>query len=390
MASQPTHPVHTGHAGHPNMPEMATYKASRISTHYTFDDAPMLVYWESTQACDLACIHCRAEAVPHRSSLELSTDEAKALFRQIAEFGGRMPPHLVITGGDPLHRPDLFELIDYAVNLGVQVSVTPAGTAKLTVEMVKKLKAAGVVGLGLSLDGSTPARHDAFRQVNGSFEWTTNAARQIVAEGIPLQVNTMVCAQTLDDLPAIYDVMADIGINRWALFFLIATGRGESLQQLSPEQSEKMVHWLQDLAEDPNTPFIVKTTEAPFYRRVALERLGHGAGGAAALRQTPMGRAFGIRDGNGVVFVSHVGQVFPSGFLPIAAGNVRKQSLVDIYRNSELFRNLRNMDELAGKCGVCPYRYLCGGSRARAYAETGSVLGSDSLCVFEPPMWSQN
>lgn len=375
---------------HPEMPEMATYRAVQISSRYTFDQAPMMIYWESTQACDLACIHCRAEAVPHRSSLELSTDEAKALFRQIAEFGGHMPPHLVITGGDPLQRPDLYELIEYAVNLGVQVSVTPAGTAKLTTDVVKQLKAAGVVGLGLSLDGSNPARHDAFRQVDGSFHWTTSAARQIVAEGIPLQVNTMVCAQTLDDLPATYDVMAEIGISRWALFFLIATGRGETLQQISREQSETLVHWLQDLAEDPATPFVVKTTEAPFYRRVALQRLGHDAGGAAAVRRTPMGRAFGIRDGNGVVFISHVGQVFPSGFLPISAGNVRKQSLAEIYRDSELFRSLRDMDQLTGKCGVCSFRYLCGGSRARAYAETGSVLGSDGLCVYEPPTWQHN
>lgn len=348
----------------------------------TFDDAPMLIYWESTRACDLACVHCRAEAVSWRNPLELDTAEVKNLFDQIASFGSRRPPHMVITGGDPLQRDDLFELIDYGRSRGIIISVTPAGTARLTADVVRQLKAAGVFSLGLSLDGSTEERHDTFRGVKGSFAWTAAAAQLAGQMEMPVQLNTMVTNETLDDLPNIYEVVKAWGLERWALFFLISTGRGEALTEISPVESERLHQWLWDIRNE--APFMIKTTEAHHYRRLMHKNLRQHGLSDEAISQMPVGRGFGIRDGSGIVFISHMGEVYPSGFLPLKAGSIREESLVDIYRSSDLFRSLRNPDLFSGKCGMCEYRYICGGSRARAYASTGDPLGSDPLCPYQP------
>lgn len=350
---------------------------------FTHDHAPRLVYWESTQSCALACVHCRAAAMARRHPDELNTGEARKLLDQIAAFGSDPAPHLVITGGDPLNRPDLFELIDYGTQLGLSISVTPAGTAALTPEIIRQFHQAGVASLALSLDGSTPALHDAFRGVDGSYNWTLNGARNIIAHGIPLQINTMVTAETLTDIPAIYEVVKKLGITRWALFFLIATGRGSSLAEITPAESERLLNWFAEVNHDPTKSFMIKTTEAHHFRRIAVQRMQRRLSDDMIM-QTPLGRGFGIRDGNGIVFVSHRGEVYPSGFLPLESGNVRRDSLVNIYRHSPLFQALRDPDQLKGKCGDCPFRGLCGGSRARAYAATGDPLESDPLCIYQP------
>lgn len=349
---------------------------------FVYRQAPLLIYWEATRACELACIHCRAESVSQRHPLELRTEEVRQLLEQISTFGWPRLPHLVITGGDPLQRPDLFELIAYGRGLGIPVSVTPAGTARLTPAVVERLQAAGVSSLGLSLDGSNDDLHDAFRGEPGSFRWTVEGAQAARAAGLPVQINTMVTAQTVEDIPAIYDVVKELGIARWALFFLIATGRGEALEGITPAESERFLNWLWRLVRD--APFPIKTTEAHHYRRIAYLKMRSRGLSTEGVLESPVGRGFGIRDGNGIVFVSHTGTVYPSGFLPLAAGNVRKQNLVDIYRHSKLFRSLRDPDRLKGKCGRCEFRGLCGGSRARAYAESGDPLAADSLCPYQP------
>ncbi len=365
------------------------YEAIGGRDAYRYDRAPMLVYWESTQSCDLACIHCRASATTVRHPLELSSEEAHDLLREIASFAapagdGLAPPmpHLVITGGDPLRREDLFELIAYGRSLGLSVSVTPAGTPRLTAPVINRFKEAGVNSLGLSLDGSNPARHDAFRGEQGSYNWTVAGIRRAAGMGLSVQVNTMVTASTLDDIPAIYEAICDLDIARWALFFLIATGRGSELQAISAEQSERFLNWLWALA--PRAAFPIKTTEAHHYRRIAFVKMQQRSLGATAIARTPVGRGFGIRDGNGIVFVSHTGAVYPSGFLPLAAGNVRRHSLVQLYRHSSLFSSLRDAGQLKGKCGRCEFRAICGGSRARAYALHADPLASDDLCPYEP------
>lgn len=342
---------------------------------------PMNVYWELTQACALACRHCRAEAMALPHPHQLTHAESVSFLHQIAGFGDPLP-QLILTGGDPLARPDLFELIDEARTLYIPLSITPAATPRLTRAALEQLAQRGVEGLGLSLDGATAARHDAIRGIDGCFERTLSAARWAGELGMPLQINTLVAAETADDLPAIYELLRPLPVTRWSLFFLIAVGRGRVLEALSPEQAERLMGWI--YATSRQAPFAVGTTEAPSYRRVALGAMRAAGMGAPEIQRTPVARGFGIRDGNGIVFVSNTGEICPAGFLPLAAGNVRTEHLVDVYRNAPLFRDLHMPERFGGKCGVCDHRAICGGSRARAYAATGDPLASDPLCSYEP------
>ncbi|MFW5974241.1 MAG: radical SAM/SPASM domain-containing protein, partial [Natrialbaceae archaeon] len=196
----------------------------------------------------------------------------------------------------------------------------------------------------------------------------------------PLQVNTTVCRETVSELPAIRELVADLGAVLWSVFFLVPVGRGQVLDPISPERAERVMEWLCEVNADSR--FGIKTTEAPHYRRVALQRRADSEDPGPG--DDGIGRRTGITAGDGFAFVSHTGELYPSGFLPVSAGNVTEESLVDLYRDSELFRRLRDGDELRGKCGACPYRNVCGGSRSRAYAYTGDPLESDPLCEFVP------
>ncbi|MCS7171880.1 MAG: TIGR04053 family radical SAM/SPASM domain-containing protein [Armatimonadetes bacterium] len=353
-----------------------------LQRRYVYNRAPLLVYWELTRACDLACRHCRAEAIPERHPLELSTQEGRRMLRDALAFGPPLP-HWVFTGGDPFKRPDLAELVEEARALGFGVSLAPSATPLVTDAAIRRLARSGVQAISLSLDGSTPERHDALRGIPGCFERTLRLAHRIREEGIQLQVNTLVTASTLEDLPAIYERIWELGIVRWSLFFLVRVGRGQALEEVTPLQAERLCHWLLDLGA--RAPFAIKTTEAPHYRRVAFLRMRTRGLSEAAIASTPVGRGFGVRDGNGIVFVSHTGEVYPSGFLPLRAGNVREHSLVELYRHADLFVRIRDTGLLRGKCGRCPFREICGGSRARAHAHTGDPLESDPLCPYQPP-----
>jgi AdoMet-dependent heme synthase len=354
--------------------------ARRTGAAYDYSRNPMLVYWEMTQACALACRHCRAEAVATAQPGELSHDESKKLLRQIASFDKPLP-HLILTGGDPLQRADLFDLIDDARQLGLTVSITPSATENLTFNAIAKLKEHGVESLGLSLDGSSAARHEAVRGVAGCFDATLRAARYTAALGIPIQINTLVSEETIDDLPAIYELLKTFTVMRWSLFFLIEVGRGKVLQPISPERGEELMNWVYDVAQV--APFIIKTTEAPSYRRIALDQMRREGMAAVEIKRTSVYRGFGIRDGHGIVFVSSQGDIYPAGFLPLAAGNVRTDSLVSVYRDAPIFRALHAPDQFKGRCGRCEYRMLCGGSRARAFAATGDPLASDPFCCHD-------
>jgi radical SAM protein len=353
--------------------------AHRAGRH-DYSRNPMLVYWEMTQACPLACRHCRAEAMSTPHPQELNSAESMALLSQIAAFDTK--PHLILTGGDPLQRSDIYDIIDEARRLGLTVSITPAATAELTTEVFAKLKAHGIDSIGLSLDGSSAARHESIRGVAGCFDWTIDAIRRAGEAGFPIQVNTLVSAETADDLPAVYELLKGYKIMRWSLFYLIAVGRGKELQPVTPERGEELMDWTHALTE--TAPFAIKTTEAPSYRRVALNAMRDRGWDAAEIERTPVYRGFGIRDGHGIIFVSNQGDVYPAGFLPLAVGNVREDKLVEIYRDSPLFRSLHDPSTFHGKCGQCEYRALCGGSRARAFAYTGDPLGSDPFCPYEP------
>lgn len=341
----------------------------------------MNVYWEMTQSCALACRHCRAEAISTPHPDELNFKESVAFLHQIPRFGAPLP-QLILTGGDPLARADLYELIDEARKLGIPVSITPAATPALTRGVLARLKEHGVEGLGLSLDGSTAARHDSIRGVPGTFDRTIQALRWAQELEIPVQINTLVASETALDMPAIYELLKPFGIARWSLFFLISVGRGKVLQPLSPEDGEELMHWIHTVSR--KAPFIVATTEAPSYRRVALQVMREEGMSGEDIRKSGATRSYGIRDGHGVIFVSNTGDICPAGFLPLPVGNVRKDNLVEMYRDSPLFRQLHDPSQFQDRCGVCDYRTLCGGSRARAFAATGNPLASDPMCTFEP------
>ena len=354
--------------------------AHRPAVH-DYSKNPMIVYWEMTQACALACRHCRAEAVSIPHPDELNYIESRNLLHQIAAFDAPRP-HLILTGGDPLKRADLYDLIDEARELGLSVSITPSATPELTFDALAKLKARGIESLGLSIDGSSAARHEAVRGVDGCFDLTLRAAQDAAKLNMPIQVNTLVSQETADDLPAVYELLKSIQVMRWSLFFLIAVGRGKLLQPLPPEKGEELMRWIYSLAQ--NSPFAIKTTEAPSYRRIALDQMRKAGMSASEIERTPVYRGFGIRDGHGIVFVSNQGDIYPAGFLPLAVGNVRRDRLVDIYRDAPMFRALHTPSQFRGKCGRCEYSALCGGSRARAFAYTGDPLASDPFCPYEP------
>ncbi len=344
-----------------------------------FHRAPFIVIWETTRACALACVHCRAEAMPRRDPDELTTEEGKRLLDRTAAFGSP-PPVVVLTGGDPLRRPDIVALVAHGTRQGLSVSLTPSGTAAVTLDKLRALQEAGLARLAVSLDGATAETHDAFRGVTGSHRHTMRIIERARTLGLPLQIHTTVSKLTGADLPALARQMSEIEPVLWALFFLIPVGRAQAQQALPAEGIEAVLHWAADLAM--RSPFGVKTTEAPQYHRVLAERRG---GHREAGRPDMIGRAGrAVTDGNGFVFIDHVGSICPSGFLPLPAGNVRRDDLVAVYRENPLFLSLRDPSQLGGRCGACEYRERCGGSRARAYAVTGDPLAADPGCAHQP------
>ncbi len=354
-----------------------------------FDERPFLVIWETTQACGLACVHCRACAQPSRNPLELSIGEAKRLIDEVAALEA---PVFVLTGGDPLKRPDVFDLVEYATSKKVRISLTPSATPLLTRDVIAELKRRGLARLAISLDGPDEAIHDNFRRVPGSFDWTLSAVRWAHAVELPVQINTTITRHNLPNLDRMISLMHELGIVLWSVFFLVPTGRGSTSDLISAEEFERVFAKMYETSL--HAAFDIKSTEAQHYRRYVLQRRAElkrtGSGGDlkpafGGLTPDGVGRApKGLNDGKGFVFISHQGDVFPSGFLPLKAGNIRQQSLTEIYRHAPLFRSLRRTESLKGKCGVCEFREVCGGSRARAYALTGDPFAEEPCCVWEP------
>ncbi|PGS52387.1 TIGR04053 family radical SAM/SPASM domain-containing protein [Bacillus sp. AFS041924] len=361
-----------------------------------FDQDPFIVIWELTRACELNCLHCRAEAQYKRHPLELDLDEGRKLINEIYEMNN---PLLVFTGGDPLMRPDVYDLASYAIQKGVRVSMTPSATPNITKEAIERAKEVGLARWAFSLDGPTAKIHDHFRGTSGSFDLTMNAIKYIHELELPLQINTVISRYNIDFLEEMADLVQQLKCVLWSVFFLVPTGRGKVTDMISPVEHEKVFRWLNELSK--RVPFDIKTTAAQHYRRVVIsEKIRKNkdtqkniqyqdALNAGKTGQFELGRApRGVNDGNGILFISHIGDVFPSGLLPIKAGNVREKSLSEIYRYSPIFKELRNPDKYKGKCGKCEYRYVCGGSRSRAYALTGDYLESEPACVYIPKVQS--
>lgn len=346
-----------------------------------YSAAPRNVYWEMTVACGLACQHCRASAIPDRDPLELTFEEACAMIRDIKAMGSM----LILTGGDPMLRPDLFELIAYARSVGVPISITPSATPSLTREAVKRFKELGVAALGISLDAPTAELHDSFRGVPGTFARSLEILGWAREFRLPVQVNTTVTRGTLPELEDLYRLLCEQAVppvRRWSLFLLVPVGRGVRLGLPSAEEVEALWGWVYQIARE--APFHVGTVEAPHYRRYWIERRLREGATLAELHRVARSAGLGVRDGNGVIFVSHRGEVYPAGFLPYPVGSVRQRPLSEIYRHSPVLVALRDMNRLKGKCRQCPYRWACGGSRARAFAMTGDLFASDPLCAYEP------
>ncbi|MCC3766162.1 TIGR04053 family radical SAM/SPASM domain-containing protein [Streptomyces sp. UNOC14_S4] len=381
---------------------MSTPRPVRGARH-DVTDRPCIVIWESTRACPLACRHCRAAAVPDRDPRELGTDAAKELLDQVAAFG-RPAPLFVITGGDPFLRPDLLELIAYGTLSGLRVAVAPSGTPTLTPGNLRALHDAGAVGLSLSLDGSTESLHDSFRGVPGVYRWTLDAWDTARRLGLKVQINTTVTRHNLLDLPNLVALVREHGATVWSAFFLVPTGRGRLLDRLTPGEAEDVLNFVHDVG----AAVPAKAAEAHHFRRVALQRVVLAARNedhVAALGLGPLYERLreraaelgldvaarrtrrpplDIDAGRGFAFVSHTGSVHPSGFLPLAAGNVRARALTEIYRTSALFTGLRDPDRLGGRCGRCEFRTVCGGSRSRAYSATGDPYAQEPWCGYRP------
>jgi len=360
---------------------------------FDFNERPFIVIWETTQACDLACVHCRACAQPLRSALELKTHEAKKLIDEVAAMKA---PVFVLTGGDPLKRPDIYELVEYASQHGVRISLTPSATPLLTREAIIRLKQCGLARLAISLDGPTADIHDAFRRVPGSYDWTLQAVRWAREIDLPVQINTTITRHNLQYLDAMIALLEQLDIVLWSVFFLVPTGRGSDIDLISAEEFEHVFDKLYQTSQ--RVKFDIKSTEAQHYRRYLLQRRTElkRAGKQplpmpGAMTSDGIGRApRGINDGKGFVFVNYRGEVFPSGFLPVSAGNIRKELLAKLYRESPLFVALRDSSKLEGKCGRCEFREVCGGSRARAYALTGDMFAEEPCCVWQPVAHGRN
>lgn len=344
-----------------------------------FDHSPMVVFYEITRACNLKCVHCRAEAQPRRDPGELSTGLAKGLIRQLTQFP--KPPLLVLTGGDPIKRRDVFDLVEASVGAGLVTAMSPSATPLVSTEVVQRLKEAGLHRLAVSLDGADAETHDGFRRVPGSFGRTLRIIADAKACGLPVQINTTIARHNVHQVDAMAELIAreshGSGISLWSVFFLVPTGRALPEQRITAAEFEQVFAKLRD--QSRRMPYAIKTTEAPHYRRFLLQNLPVQAGAA------PAGpRIVGTNDGRGVMFIGHTGEIYPSGFLPICCGRFPLDSVVRVYQEAALFRALRDSDRLKGKCGSCDFRRLCGGSRARAYALTGDPLAAEPDCAYLP------
>ncbi len=368
---------------------------------WPLEEKPLLVFWETTKACPLACIHCRAEAITRPQPGELSHEEAVGLIRQVSEFG-RPYPVLVMSGGDPLSRAGLWELVREARSIGVPVAMAPS-PSPLLLENVERIAKEGVSAVSISIDSPDPEVHDKIRRYRGSWEAATEATRGLLKLGVKVQVNTVVMRSTVRGLPGMVTLLRELGVTTWEVFYLVPVGRASWDEDLTPREWEDVSAFLYQASK---YGIKVRTSEGPMFRRVSLvasyaERVGKDPASLLGLGPLyadltseimsrlgeppgpPVFETSGTRDGLGIVFVSHDGYVYPSGFLPAPLGNVRRARLVDIYRGSELLRRLRG-SQLRGKCGACEFRRVCGGSRARSFARWGDPLGEDPACPYLP------
>jgi radical SAM protein len=367
----------------------------------SYEERPLLLFWEMTKACPLACAHCRAHAQHTAMPGEMSTEEGVRFLEDVAGFGSPSPI-LVLTGGDPLARPDFFTLLEKGHELGLKLALAPAVSSSLKGKNLDRIKELGVNAISISLDGATPATHEGIRQVPGHFQATLDTLADLVERGFMVQVNSTVMRRNAEELGDIAVLLKKLGVHVWEVFFLVHVGRGTSVEELPPTEIEDVSHFLFDSAR---YGFIVRTVEGPFFRRVVTwradladdvdpaKRFGLGPlytrlssrlfTELGAPTHHPKATSAGTRDGNGILFVAHDGGVCPAGFLPLPLGNVRERNVVEIYREDPVLKSIRRA-EFKGRCGGCEFREICGGSRSRAYAAFDDALAEDPACAYVP------
>ncbi len=339
-----------------------------------------LVAWEVTRTCNLACIHCRAAALDRPYENELTTEESFKLLDEIEAFAS---PIIILTGGEPLLRPDIFEIAAYGNGKGLRMTMAVNGTL-LSVEKARKLREAGIQRISISLDGAAAESHDAFRQVSGAFEGALHGVQSAKEVGLDFQINTTITRQNLGELPAIHALTVSLGAVAHHIFLLVPMGRGKDIEEqgIDAEQYEKTLHWFYEQRD--RVSLQLKATCAPHYYRILRQRareegreVNFNTFGLDAMTRGCLG-------GVGFAFVSHVGQVQPCGYLELNCGNVREQSFREIWETSSVFKDLRDFRRYEGKCGRCEYVKVCGGCRARAYESTGNYMASEPLCLHLP------
>lgn len=349
-------------------------------------DVPRVIAWEVTRSCNLACAHCRASALCGPYEGELSTAEAFTLVDQIAEMGS---PILILTGGEPLLRADIWQIAERAMGAGLHVVMAPNGTL-VTREVARKMAEVGIRRISVSIDYPDATEHDAFRGVPGAFEGAVAGVKNAIAVGVEVQINSTITKMNVHHLPALLALAERIGAVSFHPFMLVPTGRGKELeeQELPPEEYERALNWMYDAQQ--SSALFFKPTDVPHYWRVMRQRAKqdgtklevhpHAHGGMNTLSR-------GCLAGVGFCFISHRGEVQPCGYFDVVAGDVRQMSFPDIWRTSPLFLTLRDLSQLKGKCGACEYRRVCGGCRARAYEVTGDFMAEEPYCVYVPKGW---
>lgn len=340
---------------------------------------PRLIAWELTSACNLNCAHCRASATMERDSKELSTNEAKDFIDEVAELGKSI---LIFSGGEPLVREDIFELLEYGTKKGLRVVLATNGTL-ITPEIAKKLKKSGVQRVSISLDGATAKTHDEFRGMQGAFEGAMKAIKILKDANISFQINTTITKRNISEIPKILSLAIDLKADALHIFLLVPTGRAEEKEEIPPKEYEKVLNWFYEKQKEVDIQ--LKATCAPHYFRIMRQRAKEeGITISSAKTHGFEAMTKGCLGGNGFCFISKIGEVYPCGYLPALAGNIRKTPFREIWKNSKVFQDLRDVNKLKGKCGICEYRKVCGGCRARAYAKTGDYLEEEPYCVYVP------
>ncbi|MGA2612144.1 MAG: TIGR04053 family radical SAM/SPASM domain-containing protein [Spirochaetia bacterium] len=360
-----------------------------------FNEKPIFICWETTKSCLLSCRHCRATAIKSRLPGELDHETSIWLIDQVLEFGEPYPA-LLLTGGDPLMRPDVFDLIRHATSRGIYTAVAASVTPLLGKDRLERMKELGVEVVSVSLDGATAAVHDKIRDIQGTWQATLDAIRAASSCGLRMQVNTTVMKSNLRELADIFHLIRERGAVAWEVFFLVRTGRGSALENPEPFECEEVSQFLY---ESTQYGIPVRTSEGPHFRRISLQRQENPTPPRGKLygllaqrlremegepKNPPAVRLSGTGDGKGIIFVGHDGEVYPSGFLPVPLGNIRRESLKSIYTSHPLLVGIRNPANLKGRCGVCEFAAICGGSRSRAYAEHGDPYQEDPACVYVP------